>query len=54
LADFTARYAKQGAPLDADALFRELGVSARGELVTLDDSAPLAGVRRAIVRGAGS
>lgn len=39
-------------PVDLDRLWRRLGVRGEGAELTLDDSAPLAGVRRAIVAGA--
>jgi hypothetical protein len=45
------RYADQGAPVPLFELFDALGVRAEGDRVELDDTAPLAGVRRAIVRG---
>lgn len=40
------------APVDLDALWRELGVIRRGERVTFDADAPLAKVREAITRSA--
>ena len=42
------------APVDLDELLRKLGVRGEGEGLTLDDSAPLAAVRRAIVAGRGA
>jgi hypothetical protein len=36
------------APVDLDALWQQLGVRKNGETVSLDDGAPLAGIRRAI------
>jgi hypothetical protein len=52
LADLTARYARRGHPLELDRLFSDLGVRRTPTGVKLDDKAPLAGVRRAIVHGA--
>jgi len=46
------RYADQGAPLALGDRFAELGVRTRNGRVELDDAAPLAAVRRAIVYGA--
>lgn len=46
-----ARYAERPAPLDLDAVFQSLGVVLDGREVRLADDAPLAWVRRAIVRG---
>ena len=53
LAELAAHYRDQGAPLDLDALFSQLGVSLgpRGDVV-FDEQAPLAFVRHALVRGA--
>jgi hypothetical protein len=42
------------APVDLDELWRKLGVRGAGHTLTLDDSAPLAAVRRAIVAGPGA
>jgi hypothetical protein len=42
------------APVDLDDLWRRLGVRGVGDTLTLDDSAPLAAVRRAIVAGHGA
>lgn len=53
LAQLERRYGAQGAPLALSALFDALGVRARGGRVELDEAAPLASVRRAIVRGSG-
>jgi hypothetical protein len=36
------------APVDLDALFRDLGVALRGSEVVFDDRAPLASIRAAI------
>jgi hypothetical protein len=36
------------APVDLDALWRQLGVQKSGDAIVLDDGAPLAGIRRAI------
>jgi hypothetical protein len=52
LAPLAAAHANAGAPLDLPALFRELGVSFdAGGNVNLDDTAPLANVRHALVYG---
>jgi predicted metalloprotease with PDZ domain len=52
LGDLAARYATRGHPLELDRLFSDLGVKRTAVGVKLDDSAPLARVRRAIVHGA--
>jgi len=49
LAELYARYADKPATPDLKGLWKELGVTADGEGVRLDDSAPLAPVRRAIL-----
>ena len=43
----------KGAPVQVDlpALWRQLGVVKRGDVVTFDDSAPLANIRKAITGG---
>ena len=51
LAPLARRYGAQGAPLALFSLFDELGVRSQGGRVELDDAAPLAAVRRAIVFG---
>jgi hypothetical protein len=51
LSDLVAKYASRGHPLELDRLFADLGVRRTPVGVKLDDSAPLAEVRRAIVRG---
>jgi hypothetical protein len=50
LAELYAKMADDPAPVDLPALWKELGVAVNGKVVTLDDSAPLADVRRAISR----
>jgi hypothetical protein len=52
LGELAARYAARGHPLELDRLFSDLGVRRTPTGVKLDDTAPLAGVRRAIVYGA--
>jgi predicted metalloprotease with PDZ domain len=46
------RHAQQPSPVDLEAIFDELGVVMDGHAVRLDDEAPLAWVRRALLRGA--
>jgi hypothetical protein len=48
LAELYGRMKDQPAPVDLDALWRELGVVPLGRRARLDDSAPLAATRRAI------
>jgi hypothetical protein len=50
LADLSRAYGKLGASVDLPALFGKLGVRSAGNSVEFDDKAPLAAVRRAIVR----
>src|SRR5262249_19385716 len=45
------RLTRQSAPVDLDDLWRRLGVKVAGGTVVLDDTAPLASVRRAITAG---
>jgi hypothetical protein len=53
VAELAARHMTSGAPVDLARLFRELGVrEARGHGIRFDESAPLAPLRRALVRGA--
>ncbi len=52
LRDLSARHARRGSPVDLNALFRRLGIVATTGGVRLDETAPLAAVRRAIVYGA--
>ncbi len=52
LGELAKRYAYAAAPVDFDALWRDLGVELRSGKVTLSDSAPKAWVRKAILRGA--
>lgn len=52
LADLARRYDSPGQHAPLSRLFDELGVRQSGESVVLDDDAPLAHVRRAIIRGA--
>lgn len=51
VSDLAARHAQQGSPVDLPALFGALGVSRKRGAVVFDDRAPLAEIRRAIVRG---
>ena len=51
LSELAARYATRGHPLELDRLFSDLGVRRTPVGVKLDDTAPLAAVRRAIVHG---
>jgi len=51
LAPLARRYARQGAPLELIGLFDSLGVRRENGRVEIDDGAPLAAVRRAIVFG---
>lgn len=46
-----ARYVDGASPVDLPAIWRQLGVSYQGGRATLDESAPLAAVRRAIALG---
>ncbi|HEX6766344.1 MAG TPA: hypothetical protein VF103_12720, partial [Polyangiaceae bacterium] len=48
--ELAKRYVISGAPVDLDGLLRELGVLRAGTTVRFDDRAPLASVRRAMVR----
>jgi hypothetical protein len=50
LAPLARRYANHPAPLDFEALLQRLGVVRHGHSIELRDDAPLAAVRRAIVR----
>jgi hypothetical protein len=52
LGELASRHAFSAAPLDLDALWRDLGVERSAAGVHLRDDAPRAWVRRAIVRGA--
>jgi hypothetical protein len=45
------RHAYAATPIDLEALWADLGVRLDGHRALLDDSAPLAGVREAIIRG---
>ena len=48
LEEMYARFGDQPVRVDVDALLRRLGVVIRGDQVSFDDAAPLAGVRQAI------
>ena len=48
LTELYGRMANQPTPVDLDALWRRLGIAARGDLVVFDETAPLAAIRRAI------
>jgi hypothetical protein len=48
LGELYARMKDTASPVDLEALWRELGVRANGDRMTLDDAAPLAAMRRAI------
>ena len=50
LTELAERYARRPAPFDLDELLAGLGVLRRANAVVLDDRAPFAAVRRAIVR----
>jgi hypothetical protein len=49
LTELAARHAPRGSPVDLPALFSALGVSRKRGTITLDDRAPLAQIRRAMV-----
>lgn len=51
LARLVERHAKSATPVDLDGLWRDLGVRIVDGALELDDDAPLAAVREAIVRG---
>jgi hypothetical protein len=51
LTPLAARYARQGSPFALFPLFESLGVRARGDQIELDDTAPLANIRHAIIYG---
>lgn len=51
LSELIAAHAQKGSPVDLLTFFSALGVSRKRGSLVLDDSAPLAAVRRAIVRG---
>src|SRR3546814_5566661 len=51
MARLSARYVTQAAPLDLDALWRDLGVKLTADGVQFDDTAPKAALRRAITAG---
>jgi hypothetical protein len=51
LSELVARHARKGSPVDLPALFSALGVSRQSGTLVLDDAAPLADIRRAIVQG---
>ncbi|WP_370155803.1 hypothetical protein [Ferrovibrio sp.] len=51
MARLAARYVTRAAPLDLEALWRDLGVKATADGVDFDDAAPLAPLRRAITAG---
>jgi hypothetical protein len=52
LRDLAKNYAYRPGPIDLDELWRKLGVIRNARGIKLDDRAPLASVRRAIVQGA--
>jgi len=54
LSDLYAKMKDAPAPVDLDALWRELGVSMRGREVVFHDDAPLAATRRAIAEPPGA
>lgn len=51
LARLVERHARSASEIDLDALWRDLGVSLVGKGLEIDDGAPLAHIRKAIVRG---
>ena len=51
MARLSARYVSRAAPLDLDALWRDLGVKLTADGVQFNDKAPLAALRRAITAG---
>jgi hypothetical protein len=51
LGELAKRHMQSGAPVDFEKLLRELGVKKTRRGLTFDEKAPLAAVRRAIVRG---
>jgi hypothetical protein len=51
LTPLAERHARKGSPFALFALFESLGVRARGDQITLDDTAPLASIRHAIIYG---
>ncbi|MFC3676341.1 hypothetical protein [Ferrovibrio xuzhouensis] len=51
MARLAARYVTQAAPLDLNALWRDLGVKLTADGVQFDDAAPKAALRRAITAG---
>jgi hypothetical protein len=51
MADMARRYVYKATPLDLMALWRDLGVALVDGKIVYDDAAPLASVRKAIVRG---
>lgn len=51
MAEVVARYGMQAGTLDLEAIWRDLGVAWDGTTLTLDDTAPLAWVRRSMIRG---
>ncbi len=54
LAPLAAAYTDHGGPVPLDAVLSDLGVERRGKGVLLHDDAKLAGIRRAIMYGAGA
>jgi hypothetical protein len=51
LTPLAARYAHQGSPFALHALFEALGIRSQADQITLDDTAPLAAIRHAIIHG---
>ena len=51
LSPLAAKHAARGAPVSLEAIWRELGVRRTPRGVALDDSAPLAKIRRTLVYG---
>jgi hypothetical protein len=48
LRELYAEHARKATPVDLQALWKKLGIQARGRRIVLDDEAPLAGARKAI------
>ncbi|MCB1740885.1 MAG: hypothetical protein KDK91_10980 [Gammaproteobacteria bacterium] len=49
LGEMVERYARRAGEIDLDGLWRDLGVALVGDTIELDDTAPLASLRKAIV-----
>ena len=49
-AEMTAKYVHRGTPFDLSAFWRELGIAMEGDRIVTDDRAPLAAIRKSIMR----